>query len=103
MARAIDEIYIAELRTAKLYLAVSQAGAVVTQSVTTCTKGDDAQHGVVVSLWAVSSVDFFTANFYRFDWDFLDRVSQRITNEVREVGAVTYRVSNKPPSTIEWG
>lgn len=103
VARAIDEIYIAELRAAKLYLDVSQAGAVVTQSVTTCTKGDDAKRGIVVAFWAVSSVDFFTASFYRFDWDFIAKVSQRITNEVREVGAVVYRVSDKPPSTIEWG
>ncbi|MBI5645264.1 GMP synthase, partial [Candidatus Kaiserbacteria bacterium] len=36
-------------------------------------------------------------------YEFLERVSRRITNEVREVGAVVYRVSDKPPSTIEWG
>ncbi|MFA5052073.1 MAG: GMP synthase, partial [Patescibacteria group bacterium] len=36
-------------------------------------------------------------------YDFLKHVARRITNEIREVGSVVYRISDKPPSTIEWG
>ena len=36
-------------------------------------------------------------------YDFLKHVSQRMTNEIREVGGVVYRISDKPPVTIEWG
>lgn len=103
IARHIDGIYIEELRSFNLYHTVWQAGAVVTNSVITCTKGDDASQGVVVALWAVWSVNGFTAQFAELPYEFLKKVSQRITNEVRAVGAVTYRISDKPPSTIEWG
>lgn len=102
-ARAIDGIYIDELRKAKLYNSVWQAGATLTQSVHTLTKGDDAGVGGVVALWAVWSVNGFTARFAQLPYDFLDAVSRRITNEVRSVAAVVYRISDKPPATIEWG
>ena len=57
----------------------------------------------MVTLWAVWSVNGFTARWAELPSDFLRHVSQRITNEVRGVGAVTYRISDKPPTTIEWG
>lgn len=103
VARLLDGIYIEELRRWGLYHGVWQAGAVVTQSVTTCSKGDDAITGVIVALWAVWSVNGFTAQWAELPYDFLRHVSRRMTNEVREVGAVTYRISDKPPATIEWG
>ncbi|MDD5437699.1 MAG: glutamine-hydrolyzing GMP synthase [Patescibacteria group bacterium] len=103
MARVVDCIWIEELRKWQLYDTVWQAGAVITQSVTTCTKGDDAASGVVVALWAVWSVNGFTATAAELPNDFLRHVARRITNEVRAVGAVVYRLSDKPPATIEWG
>jgi len=103
MARALDGIYIEELRKEGLYGTVWQAGAVVTRSVTTATKGDDAASGVVAALWAVWSVNGFTAQWAELPADFLRSVSRRMTNEVPEVGAVVYRISDKPPVTIEWG
>lgn len=103
IARAIDGIYIEELRAADLYKTVWQAGATLTRSEHTESKGDGAGIGRVVALWAVWSVNGFTARFAQLPYEFLDKVSRRITNEVREVGAVVYRISDKPPSTIEWG
>lgn len=103
IARAADNIYIEELRKWNLYDSVWQAGAIVTKSVTTCTKGDDAVNGLVVAVWAVWSVNGFTAQFAELPYDFLRTVSRRMTNEIREVGAVVYRISDKPPATIEWG
>lgn len=103
IARKLDDIYISELRNWGLYESVWQAGAVVTQSVTTCTKGDDAATGFVVTLWAVWSVNGFTAQAAELPYDFLKHVAVRMTNQIREVGAVVYRVSGKPPSTIEMG
>lgn len=103
IARAADEIFIQELRNWHLYETVWQAGAVVTNSVHTCTKGDDAAQGAVVCIWAVWSVNGFTATRARLPDDFLDHVSRRITNEIREVGSVDYHISGKPPATIECG
>lgn len=103
IARKVDGIYIDQLRAWNLYQSLWQAGGVVTASETTCTKGDDAAHGCVIALWAVWSVNGFTAQWAELPNDFLRTVSRRITNKIREVGAVTYRISDKPPATIEWG
>lgn len=102
-ARKVDAIYIEEMRKWNLYNTIWQAGAVVTSSMITCTKGDDAAEGHVIALWAVWSVNGFTARSAELPFDFLKHVSQRMTNEIREVGGVVYRISDKPPVTIEWG
>ena len=63
IARAVDGIYIEELRKSDLYKTVWQAGATLTRSEHTVSKGDDAGQGHVVALWAVWSVNGFTARF----------------------------------------
>lgn len=103
IARQADAIFIEELRRKNLYEEVWQAGAVVINSRHTCTKGDDAVKGWVIGLWAVISVNGFTARPFRFDPDFLGLVDRRMLNEIREVGATVERKTGKPPATIEWG
>jgi GMP synthase (glutamine-hydrolysing) len=103
IARAADGIYMEELRRAKLYESVWQAGAVVTHSSHTYTKGDDAGLGLVLALWAVWSVNVFTTEWAELPYEFLRRVSKRLTNEIPELAAVVYRISDKPPATVEWG
>ena len=103
IARKADGIFMEELRNWNLYSTVWQAGAVILNSKCTCTKGDDAAEGWVVCLWAVWSVNGFTARPARLPHDFMEFVSDRITNEIREVGAVVVRTSGNPPATIEWG
>ena len=99
----MDEIFIEELKNSGLYNKTWQAGAVVTASSTTATKGDDAAEGHIIALWAVWSVNGFTARAAELPYNFLKHVARRITNEIREVGGVVYRISDKPPVTIEWG
>lgn len=103
MARQLDGIYIEELRAAKLYELVWQAGIVVTQSVHTYTKGDDAGSGLVIAYWAVWSVNGFTAQAADLPFEFRKKFARRVGNEVLGIGAVVYRDSDKPFSTIEWG
>jgi GMP synthase (glutamine-hydrolysing) len=103
IARAADGIYLEELRQAKLYETVWQAGAVVTHSQATYSKGDDAGSGLVLALWAVWSVNGFTAEWAELPYEFLRKLSRRLTNEIPEIAAVVYRISDKPPATIEWG
>src|SRR3989344_1889257 len=103
MARQLDGIYIEELRVAGLSQPVGQAGAVVTQSVHTYTKGDDAGSGLVIAYWAVWSVNGFTAQAADLPFEFRKKFARRVGNEVPGVGAVMYRDSDKPFSTIEWG
>lgn len=103
IARRADQIFIEELRKQGLYSSIWQAGAVVTQSEATCTKGDGAESGAVLAIWAVWSVNGFTAQSAELPYPFLRLLSRRLTNEIREIGAVVYRISDKPPTTIEWG
>ncbi len=102
IARQLDGIFIEELRKAELYEKVWQAGVRVLNSMTTCTKGDDAAMGIVICLWAVWSVNGFTATAAELPRSFLKNVARRMTNEIREVGCVCERISDKPPATIEW-
>jgi len=103
IARQVDTIWIEELRREKLYETVWQAGAHVTDEFVTCTKGDDAVSGRVICLWAVWSVNGFTAQAAELPSYFIKRVCRRMTNEIRQVGSVYYRYSDKPPATIESG
>ena len=103
MARQLDDIYIEELRRAGHYNSVWQAGVVVTSSLHTTTKGDDAGNGPLVVYWAVWSVNGFTAQAAILPDEFHKLFARRVGNDVRGVGAVAYRYSDKPFSTIEWG
>ena len=51
---------------------------------------------------SVEIVDFMTASWARFRYEFLMYVSNRIANELEEVSRVVYDISSKPPATIEW-
>ena len=64
--------------------------------------GDSRTYEYVLALRAVTSVDGMTADWYRFDHDFLAKVSNKISNRVRGINRVVYDISSKPPSTIEW-
>ncbi len=64
--------------------------------------GDARTYEFVIALRAVNSSDGMTADWYRFDNEFLEYVSNKITREVSGVNRVVYDISSKPPSTIEW-
>ena len=64
--------------------------------------GDGRRYDYVISLRAVETLDFMTAQWAHLPWDFLANVSNRIINEVPAVSRVTYDISSKPPATIEW-
>ena len=64
-------------------------------------RGDERAYQYVVVVRAVRSLDGMTANFSHIPFEILERISTRITNEIRSVGRVVYDVTNKPPGTIE--
>ena len=65
-------------------------------------QGDGRTYGHPVVLRPVTSEDAMTADWARLPYDVLEKISTRITNEVREVNRVTVDITSKPPGTIEW-
>ncbi len=102
LLRLADHIFISELREAGLYDKVSQAFAVFLPVKSVGVVGDARRYEYVVSLRAVETVDFMTARFAHLPFEFLEKVSRRIINEVQGISRVAYDISGKPPATIEW-
>lgn len=100
--RQADAIFLDELRNAQLYETVSQAFAVFLPVKSVGVMGDGRCYDYVICLRAVETLDYMTAEWARLPWDFLNRVSHRIINEVSGVSRVAYDISGKPPATIEW-
>ena len=100
--RRADAIYIEELHKANLYDEVSQAFAVFLPVKSVGVVGDARRYEYVITLRAVRTIDFMTASFAHLSFEFLERVSSRIINEVTGVSRVAYDISSKPPATIEW-
>jgi GMP synthase (glutamine-hydrolysing) len=102
LLREADHIFIEELRAEDLYDKVSQAFAVFLPVKSVGVVGDARQYEFVITLRAVETVDFMTARFAHLPFEFLERVSRRIINEVKGISRVAYDISGKPPATIEW-
>ncbi len=97
-----DDVFISELRAADLYDKTSQAFAVFLPVRSVGVMGDGRKYDYVVALRAVETVDFMTARWAHLPYEFLERVSLRIINEIDGISRVTYDISGKPPATIEW-
>jgi GMP synthase (glutamine-hydrolysing) len=100
--READAVYIDEIRRAGLYDRIWQAFAVLLPVRTVGVQGDYRTYDRVVALRAITSEDGMTADWFRFPAEVLERVSSRISNEVRGVSRVVYDISSKPPATVEW-
>ncbi|EPE37351.1 GMP synthase [Candidatus Photodesmus katoptron] len=102
LLRKTDIIFIQELYRAKLYDKVSQAFCVFLPIRSVGVMGDTRKYDWVISLRAVETIDFMTARWAHLPYDFLNKVSNRIINEVEGISRVVYDISGKPPATIEW-
>ncbi len=100
--RAADEIVLEEIRKTPLANQIWQSFAVLLPVKTVGVMGDERTYENVVALRVVASLDGMTADWVRLPYRVLERISNRIINEVRGVNRVVYDISSKPPSTIEW-
>jgi GMP synthase (glutamine-hydrolysing) len=101
--RRADAIARAELSAAGLDRDIWQCPVVLLADVRSVgVQGDGRTYGHPVVLRPVSSEDAMTADWTRVPYEVLERISTRITNEVREVNRVVLDVTSKPPGTIEW-
>lgn len=97
-----DQVFIEELRRHDLYDKVSQAFAVFLPVKSVGVVGDGRAYEWVIALRAVETIDFMTARWARLPYEFLELVSLRIINEIKNISRVVYDISGKPPATIEW-
>ena len=100
--READAIFIEELHNADWYHKTSQAFAVFLPVKSVGVVGDGRRYEWVIALRAVETIDFMTARWAHLPYELLEKVSNRIINEISGVSRVTYDVSSKPPATIEW-
>ena len=96
-----DQIYVQELNKSKLYTKIWQAYAALLPIKTVGVMGDSRTYEYTCLLRAVTSEDGMTADYFSFPKEFLDKISNKIVNNVKGINRVVYDISSKPPSTIE--
>jgi len=102
IVREADERVQEEIRKAGLYETLWQVFAVLLPVKTVGVMGDERTYEHVITVRAVTSQDAMTADWAKLPADVLEKISNRIINEVKGVNRVVYDISSKPPSTIEW-
>ena len=103
LLREADAIARFELKAAGLDRDIWQCPVVLLAEVRSVgVQGDGRTYGHPIVLRPVSSEDAMTADWSRLPYEVLEKISTRITNEVREVNRVVLDVTSKPPGTIEW-
>ena len=101
IAKVASKIVEDELMKAGLYDKVWQAYAAVGDDKAVGVVGDERRYGNIVMIRVVDSIDAMTADWTRLPHGLLEKMSNRITNEIEDVTWVTYTISSKPPATIE--
>ena len=97
-----DEIVRHEVKAAGLEREIWQAFAVLADIRSVGVMGDERTYGRPIIIRAVTSDDAMTADWARLPYDLLEKMSNRIINEVPGINRVVYDVTSKPPGTIEW-
>lgn len=97
-----EHILFQELINYKIYNTVDQAFIILLPLKSVGVMGDKRSYEYVAVLRIIETKDFMTATFSKLSYDFLEKISTRIINEVIGINRILYDISSKPPSTIEW-
>jgi len=100
--REVDDLLMMEIKAAGYYKKLWQSFAVLLPLKSVGVMGDMRTYENIVAIRAVTSKDAMTADWARLPHKLLNRISNRVINEVDGVNRVVYDISSKPPGTIEW-
>lgn len=100
--RDADFIFREEIAKAGLDKDIHQYFAVLTNMRSVGVMGDGRTYDYALALRGVTTTDFMTADWAKIPYDVLERISNRIVNEVRHINRIVYDITSKPPATIEW-
>lgn len=100
--RDADSIIIEEIRKAGLYRDIWQLFAVLLPIRSVGVMGDMRTYSYPIVLRAVTGQDAMTCDWARIPYDVLEKISNRVVNEVPGVNRLVYDITSKPPATIEW-
>ena len=102
MVREADAIVMAEVRAAGFYQRLWQSFAVLLPVSSVGVMGDARTYAFTIAIRAVESEDGMTADWVKLPYDLLEKLSNRIVNEVKGVNRTCFDITSKPPGTIEW-
>jgi len=102
LLREVDRRVVEEIRDANLYDSIWQSFAVLLPIKSVGIMGDERTYENVAALRCVSSFDGMTADWVKLPYEVMEKISNRVINEVKGVNRVVYDISSKPPATIEW-
>ncbi len=100
--RKADDIVVDEIKKANLYRELWMGFAILAPIRSVGVMGDQRTYDDTIVVRAVTSQDAMTADWAKLPYEVLERISNRVINEVDGVNRVVYDVSSKPPATIEW-
>lgn len=100
LLRKADAIVCEEIEKAKL--AVDQYFAVLPNIRSVGVQGDFRTYGWPIIIRALNTADYLTVHWAKIPHKILEKISTRITNEVRGINRVAYDITSKPPATVEW-
>jgi GMP synthase (glutamine-hydrolysing) len=100
--READSIVVEEMKASGWYYKIWQSFAVLLPVRSVGVMGDERTYDYTIAIRAVESQDGMTADWVKLPYDLLEKLSNRIINEVKGVNRVCFDISSKPPATIEW-
>lgn len=100
--READAVILDEIKKAGLYKQIWQSFAVLPNIRSVGVMGDERTYAHTVVLRAVTSDDAMTADWARLPYELIEKISNRLVNQVKDINRVVYDVTSKPPATIEW-
>jgi GMP synthase (glutamine-hydrolysing) len=102
LLRDTDYIFREEISKAGLDKSIGQYFTVLTGMRSVGVSANERTYDYTLALRAVNTTDFMTADWARIPYDVLEKVSNRIVNEVKHINRIVYDITGKPPATIEW-